>query len=291
MSLAGGATSTLEIQPARTQPPWPGRVESVTGRLALALALTLALALAPAALPAVHPASELRVVSYNIKHGRGNDNVVNLERTAGVLRALRPDIVGLQEVDELATRSGGIRQAERLGQWLGLHHAFGRFMDFQGGAYGMAILTRHPIVATTPVRLPDGNEPRIALSVETRLPDRRRLTIVNVHFDWVRDDRFRFAQAEALAAYLDGLTTPYILLGDFNDVPESRTLALFKARAAEARKPHTDRFTFSSTTPTREIDFIFAAPAAAWRTREVRVIDERVASDHRPVVAVLERPR
>ncbi len=233
-------------------------------------------------------AQGLRVVSYNIKHGRGNDNVVNLDRTAGVLRALQPDIVGLQEVDDLATRSGGVPQAERLGQALGMHHAFGRFMDFQGGAYGMAILSRHPMVRTESVRLPDGNEPRVALAVEVQLPGDRRLTIVNVHFDWVGDDGFRFAQATALTTHLDALKTPYVLLGDFNDEPASRTLALFKSRAAEARKPETDHFTFSSTEPTKEIDFIFTAPAAAWRAREVRVITEPLASDHRPVLAVLE---
>lgn len=236
----------------------------------------------------VKVADTLRVVSYNIKHGRGNDNVVDLERTAGVLRALSPDIVGLQEVDNLATRSGGVPQAEHLGKLTGLHHAFGRFMDFQGGAYGMGILTRHPIVSTHSVQLPEGNEPRVALAAEVRLPSGRPLTIVNVHFDWVRDDGFRFAQAEALTTYLDALTMPYVLLGDFNDVPESRTLALFKSRAREAVKPSTDRFTFSSTEPTREIDFIFAAPAASWETRDVRVVDEPVVSDHRPVVAVLE---
>ena len=241
--------------------------------------------------PQAPQSTDLRVVTYNIKHGRGNDNVVDLERTAGVVRALTPDIVGLQEVDERATRSGSVAQAERLGQLLGLHHAFGRFMEFQGGAYGMAILTRYAIVEVRPVPLPEGNEPRIALSVEVRLPDGSRLTIVNVHFDWVRDDRFRFAQAEALTKHLDALTTPYILLGDFNDLPESRTLGLFKARAGEARKPDGGRFTFSSTAPEREIDFIFFAPAGGWRARDVRVVDERVASDHRPVVAVLERVR
>lgn len=230
----------------------------------------------------------LRVVSYNIKHGRGNDNVVNLDRTAAVLRTLQPDIVGLQEVDDLATRSGGVPQAERLGQSLGMHHAFGRFMDFQGGAYGMAILSRHPIVRTESVRLPDGNEPRVALAVEVQLPSNRRLTIVNVHFDWVGDDTFRFAQASALTTYLDALKTPYVLLGDFNDEPGSRTLALFTQRAAEATKPSTDRFTFSSTEPTKEIDFVFSAPAAGWRAREVRVITEPLVSDHRPVLAVLE---
>ena len=94
--------------------------------------------------------------------------------------------------------------------------------------------------------------------------------------------------ATALTRYLDALKTPYVLLGDFNDEPASRTLALFKSRAVEARKPDGDHFTFSSTEPTKEIDFIFTAPAAAWRAHEVRVISEPLASDHRPVLAVLE---
>lgn len=152
----------------------------------------------------------------------------------------------------------------------------------------MAILSRYPIVTTESVRLPDGNEPRVALAVEVQLPTGRRLTIVNVHFDWVSDDTFRFAQATALTTYLDALKTPYVLLGDFNDVPDSRTLALFRPRAAEAKKPPADRFTFSSTEPNKEIDFIFTAPSAAWRVREVRVITEPLVSDHRPVLAVLE---
>lgn len=229
----------------------------------------------------------IRVVSYNIKHGRGNDNVVDLQRTAAVLRALQPDVVGLQEVDRVADRSGKVDEARVLGESLGLHHAFGRFMDFQGGAYGMGVLSRFPITQSREVALPEGNEPRVALAVDVRLPDGRPVTIVNVHFDWVRDDGFRYAQAQTLAAFLDALTQPYILLGDFNDEPGSRTLALFTSRAAEAPKPRDNRLTFSSTEPAKEIDFIFMAPREAWSAGEVRVIDEKLASDHRPLLGVL----
>ena len=252
-------------------------------------AVLLLVALLPAGLPAYWQDVTLRVVTYNIKHGRGNDTVVDLARTAAVLRRLRPDIIGLQEVDDRAKRSGDVPQADYLGKALGMHHAFGRFMDFQGGAYGMAVLTRYPIESREEVPLPEGNEPRTALSVRVKLPDGQPLTIVNVHFDWVGDDGFRFAQAEALTRHLDALKTPYVLLGDFNDVPGSRTLSLFRSRAGEAAKPAADRFTFSSTEPSREIDYIFFAPAREWQSREVGVVDERVASDHRPVLAVLAR--
>ena len=250
--------------------------------VAVALALVSALGAEIAQAPA-----ELRVVSYNIRHGRGTDEKVDLARTAGVLRPLQPDIVGLQEVDDKAKRSGGVAEAEQLGQLLGLHHAFGKFMDFQGGAYGMGILTRWPIEKVEPLQLPEGNEPRVALIVHTRLPGGQPLAVVNVHFDWVRDDGFRFAQAQTLAKHLSGMTTPYILLGDFNDEPQSRTLALFKAGRGEAGKPAGASFTFPSPEPVKEIDYVFFSPASMFKPREVRVIDERMASDHRPLLAVL----
>lgn len=243
------------------------------------------------AAPAIVPDDglPLDVVSYNIRHGRGMDDRVDLPRTAAVLRAQSPDIVGLQEVDQRVTRSGGAAQADSLGHLLGMHAAFGAFMPYQGGEYGMGILSRHPIVRSQAIRLPDGNEPRVALLAEVALPDRDTIAVINVHFDWVRNDTLRFAQASALAQVLDTISRPWVLLGDFNDQPGSRTLALFASRAIEARKPSTDHFTFSSTEPAQEIDFIFASPARAWRVRDARVISEPMASDHRPVRATLTR--
>lgn len=234
-------------------------------------------------------AGAFRIVSYNIRHGRGTDEVLDLERTATALRALEPDLVGLQEVDRGAERSGVVDQATELGRSLGMTPLFGAFMDYQGGQYGMGMLSRHPVVRSWSIPLPEGNEPRVALAAEIVLPGGETVVAVNVHFDWVDDDTFRFAQASALAAVLDTLSHPWILLGDFNDEPGSRTLELFQARALEADKPPEDHFTFSSDDPRKEIDFIFAAPAGAWGVREARVVDERPTSDHRPVLAVLER--
>jgi endonuclease/exonuclease/phosphatase family metal-dependent hydrolase len=242
--------------------------------------------------PAPAPApADLTVVSYNIRHGRGMDDVVDLPRVATVLRALDPDLIGLQEVDERVRRSDAVPQADSLGQLLGMESAFGAFMPYQDGEYGLAILSRHPIVRAHPLRLPDGNEPRVALLAELVLPGADTIVVVTVHFDWVRNDTLRHAQAVALAAVLDTLARPYVLVGDFNDQPGSRTLELFTTRATEAAKPVDDRFTFSSTEPTQEIDFIFASPASAWRVGAARVIDEPLASDHRPVIARLARRR
>ena len=229
----------------------------------------------------------LRVVSYNIKHGAGMDNRVDLQRTANVLKKLRPDFVGLQEVDLRATRSGKQNQANELAAMLNMHPGFGSFMNFQGGRYGMAVLSRYPLVHVESLRLPNGNEPRVALIAEARLPTGDTVLLVNVHFDWVGDDKFRFAQASKLAAHLQAQAKPFILLGDFNDGPDSRTLALFDKIAHRTQKPKNDRLTFSSTKPVKEIDFIFCAPIDAWQVNRVEVITEPMASDHRPVLAEL----
>ncbi len=233
-------------------------------------------------------AASLSLVSYNIRHGAGTDNVVDLPRTANVLRALNADVIALQEVDERVTRSGGAPQADSLGALLGMHAAFGAFMPYQGGEYGLALLSRHPIVRSTALRLPDGNEPRVALIAELAIPGSDTIAVINVHFDWVGNDTLRYAQAEALTRVLDTLSRPYVVLGDFNDEPGSRTLALFRERATEAVKSG-ERFTFPSDTPVKEIDFVFAAPRSAWQHATSRVVDERIASDHRPVHATITR--
>jgi len=194
----------------------------------------------------------------------------------------------LQEVDLATTRSKGIDEPEWLAERLGMQSAFGRFMDFQGGQYGLATLSRFPILERRVVELPTGNEPRVALAIRID-PDGhgRALWVVNLHLDWVADDGFRFAQAEQLHRFLQQLTQPYVLLGDFNDRRGSRTVELLSRGAIEARKPSGASNTYPATDPTIEIDFIFAHPASSWRVGFSRVRAARRTSDHRPVSALL----
>lgn len=230
---------------------------------------------------------KLRILSYNIRHCAGTDDRLDLARTAEAIHDVRPDFVGLQEVDLGVKRSDSVNQPRELGRKLKMDAAFGSFMAYDGGDYGLAVLSKHPIKAARALRLKEGNEPRVALLADVMLPDGRAITLVNVHFDWVGDDGFRFTQANELAGVLGTLQTPYILLGDFNDEPGSRTIKLFQSIAVEARKPLTSRFTFSSIKPAKEIDFIFASPAENWKVGSASVLDVPVVSDHRPVKADL----
>jgi endonuclease/exonuclease/phosphatase family metal-dependent hydrolase len=241
------------------------------------------------------PQADSFVVStYNIRHGRGMDGVVDLARTGRAIGALGADVVALQEVDRLVTRSGRVDEPAELGAQLGMSHAFGAFMPYQGGEYGLAILSRFPIRRQQALRLPDGNEPRVALLAEVELPSQRRVLVVNVHFDWVANDSLRYRQVESLTAVLDTVSLPVVLLGDFNDQPGSRTLTRWADRFRTVPKPASDRFTFSSTEPTQEIDHILLAPRSAWTADTARVVTDPLTSDHRAVVArvrLVERAR
>jgi endonuclease/exonuclease/phosphatase family metal-dependent hydrolase len=97
----------------------------------------------------------------------------------------------------------------------------------------------------------------------------------------------RFDQARTLCTSLDALPMPYLVVGDFNDEPGSRTLGLFAERTRAASKSADTRFTYPADVPTKEIDFVQAGPPARWRVGSVQVVDERIASDHRPLLAVL----
>ena len=229
---------------------------------------------------------DYRVLAYNVKHGRGNDGNVDLERTAAVIRRLNPDVVALQEIDRLADRSGDVDETKKLAELTGLgHHAFGAFFDFQGGEYGMAIISRYPLSEVNNLRLPAGLEPRTSVVATVNAPAPFRLA--SVHF--YRTEEERLAQANTLLDFLQGKKKiPCVVAGDFNSRPDSPVLQLF----SEFHIPDKgdDHFTFPSDRPRVEIDFIMHRPKAAFVVREIDVVEEPMTSDHRPVTVDLSIP-
>jgi endonuclease/exonuclease/phosphatase family metal-dependent hydrolase len=228
--------------------------------------------------------TRLRILSYNIHHGEGMDGKLDLARIAAVIQSAAPDLVALQEVDVGAERTGRVDQALELARLTGMHVLYGATMPFQGGQYGNALLSRWPAAGFRNHALPvtPGREPRAILDAEFRHPATFR--ILATHFDITRPDRLSAVEAlSRMAPPAD--SAPAILLGDLNDTPDSPVLeGLFSQgwRSAVAG------FTIPVREPRRQIDFILYRPAGRWKVSEQRVLDERAASDHLPVLAVLE---
>ena len=251
------------------------------------LALSLAAAYVTAA-ASEHDPVALRVLTYNIHHGEGTDGNIDLSRTAEVIRGAEADLVALQEVDRATTRTGEVDQLAELERLTGMKGVFGKAMDFQGGAYGVAILSRLPIAGTDNRQLPGApeREPRTALSVDVSTMSGLRVHFTSTHLDQGRESESRSAQVRFLADSTVHISEPSLLAGDFNTTADTDVMANLRAA-------WTDLFTAPLPVgpeglPRRRVDYVFGRPESGWLTRESAVIDDRLASDHRPVLVSLE---
>ena len=245
----------------------------------------------------------IRAVTYNIHHGEGVDGKLDLPRIAKVLLAVEPHIVALQEVDQGTRRTKGVDQPAELARLTGMQVVFGRNIDYDGGGYGTAVLTKLPIRSHKSVKLrsfyaptAENPEQRGVQVLELGDGDGPGLLFLCTHLDYRPPDDERMASAttinELVANRGDQLA---ILAGDLNAMPESRVIAEFaKHWAIAGAKPQAANgakllLTYPSEAPTKWLDYVMFHPANRWKVIEVRVLDEPVASDHRPLLTVLRR--
>lgn len=230
----------------------------------------------------------LRILTYNIHAGKDAGGRDNLERVAAVIASSKADIVLLQEVDRNTTRSGKVDQLAELTRLTGMHGRFGKSLDYQGGEYGIAILSRWPITASeiVPLRVEPpqeraggSQEPRVGFVVVTNA-----LRVVNTHLDASRDDGYRLQEVpQVLAAGRDA-----IVGGDFNANPDSAVHdAVLRAGLRDAWSECGRRgngMTYPATPPQKRIDYLFLGRGT--RCVEAMVL-ETDASDHRPLLVEL----
>ncbi|NND85443.1 MAG: hypothetical protein HKN46_09880 [Acidimicrobiia bacterium] len=226
----------------------------------------------------------LRVVAYNIKHGRGMDDVVDLVRIADVLRGLNADVIALQEVDDRTERTGGVDQAGVLAELLGYRGVHGPHRPYQGGHYGNAVLTRLPIRSTTTHPIPPASGSALAVLEVEVATEAGPVSVVSVHLAGSLDERM--AQARLLDELFTDGDHPVVLAGDFNGRPDDAVVQALGRRWSILPKSGA-RFTYPADEPDREIDFVMIPPDGQLRPVRHVVTHEPLASDHRPLVADL----
>ena len=215
---------------------------------------------------------QLQIMSYNVRHCAGMDMVVDYDRTANVIVQQQPDVIALQELDSMTGRSGHHDQLGELASRTGYHPVFGAAIEFNGGLYGVGILSREMPVSTKRIPLP-GEEPRLLLVVE--LED---YIIACTHLDL--NDAQRLASVSLIVEEAQRWQKPFLLAGDWNDTTDSK---LLKAMTQYFTVLSSDEATYPADEPTECIDYVGVFNGRA-EAIESHVIDEPEASDHRPLV-------
>ena len=220
----------------------------------------------------------MRILTYNVRAGHDLANAPALERQAAAIRALAPDVVALQEVDRATERSGGVDQAAALGAATGLHASFARAIDFAGGEYGVALLSRRAPAAVRAVPLPSPHDEDRALLVADFGSFVFAVTHLSLH------DGDRLASVDRILAEILPSPRPVFIAGDWNALPESDTLRRIGRGFVLLSDPRA--MTFPAGAPDRCIDYVAVDRDhfGAFRGAAARVVDEPSASDHRPVL-------
>ncbi|MGC9378044.1 endonuclease/exonuclease/phosphatase family protein [Streptomyces sp. MH13] len=214
----------------------------------------------------------MRVVTWNLwwRFGPWADRQ---KAILAVLRELRPDAVGLQEV---WAADDGDNLAEWLAGELGLHCAWSaseaperwqrRIGDDTVGI-GTAVLSRWPVVERAALRLPAPEEiddGRLALYARLDAPG-HPVPFFTAHLNSgghasaVRREQAA-ALADFVAAHRHGTAFPPVVTGDFNARPESPEVRLLRAGGLHDAWQHADP----------------AAPAATWDAANPHIPDPPV---------------
>jgi len=240
---------------------------------------------------------KLKVMSFNIHHAVGEDNVLDLERIARIIEESNTDIVGLQEVDNhWSSRSDFQDQAKLLAERLGMFYTYAANLDYEPlnegderRQYGTAILSKYPIIASENHSLTKiGNTEQRGLLEATINVKGNHLHFYNTHLALTSAEReIQINEVVKIANQSEG---PKVILGDLNATPESNEMKAMYANYLDVFADQPTAFTYSAENPTKRIDYIFTSNDI--ETVNTEVI-QSLASDHLPITAeiVLDREK
>jgi len=249
--------------------------------------------------------SALRLVTFNVHHGVGDDGRHDLVRVARLLDDADADVICLQEVDRhFGRRSEGMDQALLLAEALDRELVWSPSIDepptgdrTERRQYGNAVLSRLPVSGAQVHRLPGSGEPRSAVHVGVETADGPvQLVVTHLSSGSAAD---RAAQAAAVAELAAG-PGPWVLAGDLNADADAPELAVLAERFADAWELAADRsdqagrfslrggrgLTHPARRPRVRIDQVWVSSGVT--VTGARVLDGTSSSDHHPLLVDLD---
>lgn len=233
--------------------------------------------------------NQIRVMTYNVHHGEGLDGKQDLGRIARLLSRCNAEVVALQELDSCTHRTGGVDQLARLAESTGMNGTFAAAIPYGGGSYGVGILSKEKPLGVRRVPLPGREEGRVLLMAE--FP---RYVFACTHLSLTAEDSER--SFDIIRAEAERAGKPFILAGDWNLDARSEQIKRIRkdfnlANGAHSQEDWNFSATFPADKPDTCLDYI-----GVYRPTDgglipsglARPVSEKVASDHRPLLGVLQ---
>lgn len=232
-------------------------------------------------------AQKLSVMSYNIHIGQNGKDQDKLSEIARYIKDSKAEIIGLQEVDSVCNRSGKIDQMKFLAEQTGMYFTYARHFAFDGGSYGLGILSRYPLLDVKDLRVglsSTGKPETRSLLKADFIKGKTRFTFLTVHMDY-RDSKSRQAQSEEILKKLSGIENPVILTGDFNAKPGTKEISILEGIFKDVSKSSGP--TYPAVKALNKIDYIMLRSDGR-ETVLVQKSDPVDFSDHLPVLSVFK---
>ena len=222
----------------------------------------------------------LKLMSYNIKNANGMDDVCNFQRIANVINNASPDVVAIQEVDSMTNRSGQKYVLGEIAERTQMHGYFAHAIDYDGGKYGIGLLTKQLPLRLQTLPLPGREEARTLILAEFT-----DYIYCCTHMSLTEEDRMK--SLELVKAFTSSSTKPLFLAGDMNAEPESGFIKELQKDFQILSNPK--QHTFPAPDPKETIDYIATLKqnAKGFAVISAKVINEPMASDHRPILVEL----
>lgn len=229
----------------------------------------------------------LKVMSMNIKEGGLYANF-DTDAFAECIKKHNPDVVVFQEMDRFTKRNGNKDMLVQLATKLGMFPFFGKAIDYSGGGFGNAILSKYPFFnAQNIISRPEGAaENRTCTWVDIALPNNRVVRIAGTHLD-VKSEQARISMLGIINKNIAvDENIPTLLIGDFNASPDSDTMKYARNKWQDIGAGTGN--TIPATGPTARIDYVMGYPKT-WVKKSYEIVCYPDLSDHCFLVVEIEQ--
>lgn len=248
--------------------------DAAMNRIFKTIALMALLAVAPQA----SADGNITVMTYNVRNGVGLDGQRDHARIAGVIKSRKPDFVGIQEVDSMTNRANRAYVLGEIADAAGMIPSFAPAIKYDGGLYGIGLLSENRPDSIKSIPLPGREEQRTLI-----VGYFRDYVIANTHLSLTPEDAL---ESVGIIRELLGeeKNRPVILMGDLNSHPDSPVI---KELSRDFTIISPDATSFPANDPNERIDYIMISKSTSFTPGTAEVIPAATASDHCPVLITL----